>query len=149
MKRLSLTIVFFAAALMLAQTAPAPSPQKSAGEGDLSSVLAKMNEKATNPPIKNEHSNGLLNKRGTIAMARTNNPDSATAQFFINVKDNAFLNHTAKNVQGWGYAVFGKVVEGMDVVEKISQEPVKQVPPLFEALPVDQVVIKSIRRAQE
>mgnify|MGYP001054376364 CR=1 FL=1 len=79
-----------------------------------------MKEKATNAPIENEAGNGLKNDRGTIAMARTNDPHSATAQFFINVKDNAFLNHTAPSGQGWGYCVFGKVVEGMDVVDKIK-----------------------------
>ncbi len=79
-----------------------------------------MKEKATNAPIENEAGNGLKNDRGTIAMARTNDPHSATAQFFINVKDNGFLNHTAPSGQGWGYCVFGKVVEGMDVVDKIK-----------------------------
>ena len=73
--------------------------------------------------IKNEASNGLKNRNYTVAMARTGVRDSATAQFFINVKDNEFLNHTAKTVQGWGYAVFGKVVEGQDVVDKIKKVP--------------------------
>ena len=80
-----------------------------------------MRQKATNAPIKNEADNGLKNDKYTVAMARTQVPDSATAQFFINVKDNAFLNHPAKNVQGWGYAVFGKVVEGQDTVDKIKK----------------------------
>ncbi|MDT3736147.1 MAG: peptidylprolyl isomerase [Denitratisoma sp.] len=79
-----------------------------------------MNQKPTNAPIQNEAANGLKNDRYTIAMARTGDPHSATAQFFINVKDNAFLNHTAPSGQGWGYCVFGKVVEGMDVVDKIK-----------------------------
>ena len=79
-----------------------------------------MQQKSANAPIQNEAANGLKNDRYTIAMARTNDPHSATAQFFINVKDNAFLNHTAPNGQGWGYCVFGKVVEGMDVVDKIN-----------------------------
>jgi len=79
-----------------------------------------MNQKPTGAPIQNEAANGLKNDRYTIAMARTGDPHSATAQFFINVKDNAFLNHTAPNGQGWGYCVFGKVVEGMDVVDKIK-----------------------------
>ena len=79
-----------------------------------------MKEKSTNAPIENEAGNGLKNDRGTIAMARTNDPHSATAQFFINVKDNSFLNHTAPSGQGWGYCVFGKVVDGMDVVDKIK-----------------------------
>ncbi len=80
---------------------------------------AGMNQKQTNAPIKNEANNGLSNKRGTIAMARTMDPHSASAQFFINVKDNDFLDHTAPTPQGWGYAVFGEVVDGMDVVDKI------------------------------
>ena len=79
-----------------------------------------MNQKPTNAPIQNEAANGLKNDRYTVAMARTGAPHSATAQFFINVKDNAFLNHTAPSGQGWGYCVFGKVVEGMDVVDKIK-----------------------------
>ncbi|MNJ66535.1 Peptidyl-prolyl cis-trans isomerase B [compost metagenome] len=79
-----------------------------------------MKQKATRAPIKNEANNGLSNKIGTIAMARTMEPHSASAQFFINVKDNDFLDHTAPTVQGWGYAVFGEVVEGMDVVNKIK-----------------------------
>jgi peptidyl-prolyl cis-trans isomerase A (cyclophilin A) len=77
----------------------------------------KMNEKATRPPIKNEHGNGLTNRRGTIAMARTNDPNSATSQFFINVKNNDFLD------RGDGYAVFGDVLDGMDVVDKIVVQP--------------------------
>jgi peptidyl-prolyl cis-trans isomerase B (cyclophilin B) len=79
-----------------------------------------MKQKPTRAPIQNEAANGLKNDRYTIAMARTNDPHSATAQFFINVKDNDFLNHTAPTPQGWGYCVFGKVVEGQDVVEKIK-----------------------------
>jgi peptidyl-prolyl cis-trans isomerase B (cyclophilin B) len=79
-----------------------------------------MRQKSTQAPIKNEAQNGLKNDRYTIAMARTNDPHSATAQFFINVKDNDFLNHTAPNAQGWGYCVFGKVTEGTDVVDKIK-----------------------------
>lgn len=79
-----------------------------------------MQESKTRAPINNEADNGLTNMRGTIAMARTNDPHSATAQFFINVSDNSFLNHSGKNPQGWGYAVFGKVTKGMDVVDKIK-----------------------------
>jgi len=78
-----------------------------------------MRQKGTNAPIKNEATNGLKNDKYTVAMARTNDPHSATAQFFINVSDNAFLNHTSPSPSGWGYAVFGKVVEGTDVVDKI------------------------------
>ncbi|MEE3240798.1 MAG: peptidylprolyl isomerase [Pseudomonadota bacterium] len=79
-----------------------------------------MNESATRPSIENEADNGLKNTIGTLAMARTSDPHSASSQFFINVADNSFLNHTGKNPQGWGYAVFGNVVEGMDVVEAIK-----------------------------
>jgi peptidyl-prolyl cis-trans isomerase B (cyclophilin B) len=79
-----------------------------------------MKQKPTRAPIKNEAANGLKNDRYTIAMARTNDPHSATAQFFINVKDNDFLNHTAPTPQGWGYCVFGKVTEGQDVVDRIK-----------------------------
>ena len=79
-----------------------------------------MAQKDTNAPIQNEANNGLKNDRGTIAMARTMDPHSATAQFFINVSDNDFLNFSGENMQGWGYAVFGKVTEGMDVVDKIA-----------------------------
>jgi len=80
-----------------------------------------MKQKDTRAPIKNEADNGLKNDTGTIAMARTPDPNSATAQFFINVKDNGFLNHTAPTAQGWGYAVFGKVTSGMDVVHGIEK----------------------------
>lgn len=77
-------------------------------------------QKETREAIQNEADNGLQNLTGTLAMARTNDPHSATAQFFINVKDNSFLNHSSKTSSGWGYCVFGKVVEGMDVVNKIK-----------------------------
>jgi peptidyl-prolyl cis-trans isomerase B (cyclophilin B) len=80
-----------------------------------------MRQKPTNPPVINEADNGLKNDRGTIAMARTNDPNSATSQFFINTVDNAFLNFKAKTASGWGYCVFGKVVEGMDVVDAIEK----------------------------
>ena len=79
-----------------------------------------MVQKVTNAPIENEANNGLANDRGTIAMARTNDPHSATAQFFINHKDNAFLNHSAETAQGWGYCVFGKVTDGMDALDAIA-----------------------------
>ncbi|MEB4591773.1 peptidylprolyl isomerase [Candidatus Thiothrix sp. Deng01] len=83
-------------------------------------MTSDMREKADKrPPIENEADNGLKNDRGTLAMARTNDPHSASSQFFINVKDNDFLNFRSKTPQGWGYAVFGKVVEGMDVVDAI------------------------------
>lgn len=80
-----------------------------------------MKQKTTNDPIENEADNGLSNDLGTVAMARTADPHSASSQFFINVGNNNFLNHTGKNAQGWGYCVFGRVVEGMDVVESIKQ----------------------------
>ncbi len=79
-----------------------------------------MVQKKTEAQIKNEADNGLLNDRGTIAMARTNDPHSATAQFFINLKDNTFLNHTAPTASGWGYCVFGEVTDGMDTVDSIA-----------------------------
>ncbi len=79
-----------------------------------------MGQKPTDAPIENEANNGLKNANYTVAMARTSDPHSATAQFFINVADNSFLNHTAPSSQGWGYAVFGKVVGGTDVVDKIK-----------------------------
>lgn len=82
----------------------------------------EFKQKPVHDPIKNEADNGLQNKRGTLAMARTNVPDSATAQFFINYKDNAFLNHTSPTASGWGYAVFGEVIEGMDVVDAMAKE---------------------------
>jgi peptidyl-prolyl cis-trans isomerase B (cyclophilin B) len=80
-----------------------------------------MRQKATNPPIRNEAANGLKNDRYTVAMARTSAPHSASAQFFINAKDNDFLNFTSESAQGWGYAVFGRVVEGREVVDAIEQ----------------------------
>ena len=83
-------------------------------------MTANMQEKPTRDPIENEAANGLSNNRYTIAMARTMQPHSASSQFFINVKDNDFLNHTSPTPQGWGYCVFGKVVAGQDVVDKIK-----------------------------
>ena len=84
---------------------------------------ADMKEKETGAPIENEADNGLINDAYTVAMARTQDPNSATAQFFINVKKNDFLNHTAKTAQGWGYCVFGKVVKGQGVVNKLKGVP--------------------------
>nr|WP_235896224.1 peptidylprolyl isomerase [Ostreibacterium oceani] len=83
--------------------------------------VESMDRKTTDDPIKNEANNGLKNDKGTIAMARTNDPHSATSQFFINLKDNDFLNFRDENMQGWGYAVFGKVSQGIEVVEAIGQ----------------------------
>ncbi|MFM0474435.1 peptidylprolyl isomerase [Paraburkholderia strydomiana] len=100
-----------------------------------------MKQKPTAEPINNEANNGLKNVNGSVAMARTNDPHSATAQFFINVNDNDFLNHSSLTPQGWGYAVFGKVVEGMDIVEKIKK--VKTGSKGFhQDVPVDDVVIE-------
>ena len=87
------------------------------GGGFLEGMIQKM----TNDPVKNEADNGLPNKRGSIAMARTPDPDSASSQFFINLKDNDFLNYSAPTAQGWGYCVFGEVTEGMDVVDSIAK----------------------------
>jgi peptidyl-prolyl cis-trans isomerase B (cyclophilin B) len=81
-----------------------------------------FNQKTVHEPINNEANNGLLNSRGTLAMARTNDPNSATGQFFINYKDNSFLNHTSQTSSGWGYAVFGEVIEGMDVADAMAKE---------------------------
>ena len=81
-----------------------------------------FNQKTVHAPINNEANNGLLNSRGTLAMARTNDPNSATGQFFINYKDNSFLNHTSQTSSGWGYAVFGEVIEGMDVADAMAKE---------------------------
>jgi len=102
-----------------------------------------LEEKATNPPIKNEARSGGRNLRGTLAMARTPDPHSASAQFFINLKDNHGLDFGI-SPDGWGYAVFGEVVEGMDVVDKIAQTPTMIKGP-HEAVPRIPVVIKSIR----
>lgn len=101
----------------------------------------EFKQKATNAPIKNEATNGLKNDRGTIAMARTGAPDSATAQFFINVNNNDGLNRP--NPDGFGYAVFGRVIEGMDVVDKIKS--VKTVTRGFPDVPEQQIIIKSVK----
>jgi peptidyl-prolyl cis-trans isomerase B (cyclophilin B) len=102
-----------------------------------------MQQKATKAPIDNEADNGLKNEFGTIAMARTMDPHSATAQFFINVSNNEFLNHSGKNMQGWGYAVFGKVVEGAEVLEKIKAVATTSKNG-HQDVPVDEVIIESI-----
>lgn len=104
--------------------------------------------KPTQPPIQNEADNGLHNKRGTVAMARTGDPHSATAQFFVNVVDNDFLDHTGKNDQGWGYAVFGRVTEGMDIVDKIKAEKTGSAGSFAKDVPQQPVVIVSVRRVQ-
>jgi len=102
-------------------------------------------EKPTRAPVKNEANNGLKNTTGTIAMARRPDPDSATAQFFINVVDNAMLDYREPTPQGWGYAVFGKVVEGMDTVEKIRNTPTGPGGPFPTDAPQKQVIIESAR----
>ena len=104
---------------------------------------ADFKQKPTKAPIKNEAENGLKNQRGTLAMARTGIVDSATAQFFINIVNNDFLNQRDKTQQGFGYAVFGKVIEGMDVVDKIAA--VKTVTRGFPDVPETTVVIKSVK----
>ena len=101
-----------------------------------------MQQKPTKGTIKNEANNGLSNDAGTVAMARTQDPHSASAQFFINVSDNNFLNHTSETTEGWGYAVFGKVVDGMETVEKIKA--VKTTMKMgHQDVPVDEVIIES------
>ncbi len=104
-----------------------------------------MRQKPTKAPIINEARADTPNSRGTLAMARTGEVDSATAQFFINLIDNTYLNHTARTPKGFGYAVFGQVLEGMDVVDKIAAVPTGTIGP-FENVPRTPVVIRSIRR---
>jgi cyclophilin family peptidyl-prolyl cis-trans isomerase len=108
---------------------------------------ADMTQKPTKPAIKNEAGNGLKNLRGTIAMARTSVVDSATAQFFINVVDNDFLDHQNETPQGFGYAVFGKVIEGMEVVDKIKKAATTTKQGMRD-VPVETVIIESVKRAQ-
>lgn len=102
-----------------------------------------MQQKKTRATIENEADNGLKNNNGTIAMARTMDPHSATAQFFINVADNDFLNHSGKNSQGWGYAVFGKVTNGMDIVEKLKSVKTSNAG-AHQDVPVDAVIIERV-----
>jgi cyclophilin family peptidyl-prolyl cis-trans isomerase len=109
--------------------------------GGMDEALA---EKQTRAPIENEAGNGLKNETGTVAMARTNDPHSARAQFFINVADNGFLNHRAPDSRNWGYAVFGKVIKGMDIVRKIEKRPTRPLG-MHENVPVNAVVIESAR----
>ncbi len=104
----------------------------------------EYNQKATRAPIKNEADNGLKNNIYTVAMARTGDPHSATAQFFINVADNAFLNHSAPNPRGWGYAVFGKVVKGQDVATKIAKVKTGAGGPFSSDVPRSQVVLEKV-----
>lgn len=106
---------------------------------------ADMKQKPTGSPIENEADNGLTNDIGTLAMARTGDPHSATCQFFINVKDNTFLNHTGKDQQGWGYCVFGKVVSGMEIVMEMSMAPTGNVAG-YADVPLEAIVIESVER---
>ena len=107
-------------------------------------MRAGLVENPTRAPIENEADNGLKNLRGTIAMARTQDPHSATAQFFINLKDNSFLDHTEKSLAGWGYAVFGQVISGMDVVDQIASVETGSVG-YHEDVPIDDVIIEHAR----
>ena len=102
-----------------------------------------MREKATRPPIENEADNGLTNQTGTIRMARTNDPHSATSQFFINLKDNSFLDHTEKTGSGWGYAVFGRVTSGMEVVEAIAAVQTGN-SGFHQDVPVEDIVVEKV-----
>ena len=102
----------------------------------------KLNEKPTQAPIKNEAANGCKNERGTLAMARTSDVDSATAQFFINLVDNDFLDHAAPNAMQFGYAVFGKVIEGMETVDAMAKVPTRA-QGMHEAVPTERILIKT------
>ena len=102
-----------------------------------------MEQKSTQAPIDNEANNGLKNARGTIAMARTQDPHSATAQFFINISENDFLNHTGENMQGWGYAVFGKVTKGEEVIDKIRGVPTGNQAG-HQDVPLEPIIIESV-----
>jgi peptidyl-prolyl cis-trans isomerase B (cyclophilin B) len=106
----------------------------------------RLEKKPTKPPVQNEADNGLKNTRGTVAMARTNDPHSATSQFFINFENNVALDHKAKDGVGWGYAVFGRVTEGMDVVDKIKAVKTGAQGQFSKDCPIDMVVIHSIKR---
>jgi peptidyl-prolyl cis-trans isomerase B (cyclophilin B) len=108
-------------------------------------LSARMEEKETGAQVQNEADNGIKNTRGTLAMARTRDPHSATAQFYINLVDNSFLDHTEPTPSGWGYCVFGKVTEGLDVVDKIAK--VKTRPQgIHENVPVEMVLITGVNR---
>lgn len=137
-----------------------PNPQQPEGfmiQGGGFSAGKPIQEKPSREPIQNEADNGVKNERGTLAMARTGDPHSASAQFFINLSDNEFLNHTGKNSRGWGYAVFGKVVEGMDVVDQIARVQTGRAPAKvesgqtapFDDVPVDPVIITSAQRVAQ
>jgi len=108
----------------------------------------RLEKKSVNAPVENEAFNGLKNSRGTVAMARTSDPHSATAQFFVNVTDNKSLDHQAKDGAGWGYCVFGKVIEGMDTVDKIKAVRTGPAPggQFQKDCPIEMVVINSVKR---
>src|SRR5512139_2433164 len=106
----------------------------------------RLEKKPTGAPVQNEADNGLKNTRGTLAMARTSDPHSATAQFFVNVADNAFLDHKSKSGSEWGYTVFGSVTSGMDVVDKIKSVKTGSQGPFAKDAPLQPVVIRSVRR---
>lgn len=106
-----------------------------------------LNKKAVRDPVQNEATNGLKNVMGTVAMARTSDPHSATAQFFVNVSNNESLNHTAPSGSGWGYCVFGRLTEGMDVIDAMRVVPTGPSGPFAKDAPETPIVIKSIRRA--
>ena len=108
---------------------------------------AAYEKKPVKAPVENEADNGLKNLRGTVAMARTGEPHSATAQWFVNVADNAFLDHKNKTTAGWGYTVFGKVTDGMDVVEKMKAVKTGAHGPFAKDAPDEPIVIRSVRRA--
>ncbi|WP_407330789.1 peptidylprolyl isomerase [Enterovibrio sp. 27052020O] len=107
-------------------------------------MTSGMEEKESNAPIKNEANNGLSNKIGTIAMARTMEPHSASSQFFINVGNNTFLDHKSESMDGWGYCVFGEVVEGMDVVNKIKSVATGNWGYVHQDVPVEEVIINNV-----
>lgn len=110
-------------------------------------LTAGMTPKATHDPIENEADNGLKNERGTIAMARTMDPHSASSQFFINVADNQFLNHRAPTPDGWGYCVFGRVVDGMDVVDEI-RKVATTTQGMHQDVPAEDVVLEKVEVAE-
>lgn len=140
-----------------------PNPRQPQGfmiQGGGFEAASPIKEKPTEKPIKNEADNGLTNKRGTLAMARTSDPNSATAQFFINLSDNTFLDHAGNAPERFGYAVFGEVVDGMQVVDKIAAVSTGRAPAMartgggqlgqavFDDVPTEPVVIKSATRAK-
>jgi len=108
---------------------------------------ARYEKKPVAAPVENEADRGIKNVRGTVAMARTGEPHSATAQFFVNVADNAFLDHTSKTPTGWGYTVFGTVVSGMDVVDRIVATSTGARGPFAKDAPLEPIAIRSVRRA--